>query len=92
MFARGWQTWDPARSHEPFLRGKQFRVYDRRRGRTQRVEMIVLDADILIRTILGRRVQRVLDTYATRGTRFVAPDVAYHDLRAKALRDYSARA
>ncbi len=41
--------------------------------------MIVLDANILIRAILGRRVRRLLDTYSTKGIRFVTPDVAYAD-------------
>ena len=41
--------------------------------------MIVLDADILIHAVLARRVRQLLDTYAARGIRFVAPDVAYHD-------------
>ena len=40
--------------------------------------MIVLDANILIRAILGRRVRLLLDEYALR-IRFYAPDVAYAD-------------
>jgi predicted nucleic acid-binding protein len=40
--------------------------------------MIVLDANILIRAILGRRVQQLIDTY-TGQVRFVAPDVAFDD-------------
>jgi predicted nucleic acid-binding protein len=39
--------------------------------------MIVLDANILIRAILGRRVRQLLETYARHGVRFYAPDVAY---------------
>jgi predicted nucleic acid-binding protein len=41
--------------------------------------MIVLDANILIRAILGRRVQHLIDTYASQGVRFFAPDVAFDD-------------
>jgi predicted nucleic acid-binding protein len=41
--------------------------------------MIVLDANILIRAVLGRRVRQLLDTYAASGVRFVTPDVAYDD-------------
>jgi predicted nucleic acid-binding protein len=41
--------------------------------------MLVLDANILIRAVLGRGVRRILETYARRGIRFYAPDVAYAD-------------
>src|SRR5215813_3975357 len=41
--------------------------------------MIVLDANILIRAVLGRRVRQLLDTYSLKGIRFVTPDVAYAD-------------
>jgi predicted nucleic acid-binding protein len=41
--------------------------------------MIVLDANILIRAILGRRVRQLVETYAARGVRFYAPDVAFED-------------
>jgi predicted nucleic acid-binding protein len=41
--------------------------------------MIVLDANILIRAILGRRVRQLLETYGTRGFLFVAPDAAFND-------------
>jgi len=41
--------------------------------------MIVLDANILIRAVLGRRVRQLLEGYAARGIRFYAPDVAYSD-------------
>src|SRR5215469_11529305 len=41
--------------------------------------MIVLDANILIRAVLGRRVRQLIDTYARRGVRFFAPDVAFDD-------------
>lgn len=48
-------------------------------GRAQRAEMIVLDANILIRAVLGRRVRQLIDTYAGEGVRFFAPDVAFAD-------------
>jgi predicted nucleic acid-binding protein len=41
--------------------------------------MIVLDANILIRAILGRRVRELIDSYSSRGIRFFAPDVAFED-------------
>lgn len=41
--------------------------------------MIVLDANILIRAVLGRRVRELIDTYAAKGVRFFAPDVAFAD-------------
>jgi predicted nucleic acid-binding protein len=41
--------------------------------------MIVLDANILIRAVLGRRVRQLIDTYAGQGVRFFAPDVAFGD-------------
>lgn len=41
--------------------------------------MIVLDANILIRAVLGRRVRELIDTYAAQGVRFFAPDVAFAD-------------
>src|SRR5216684_516509 len=40
-------------------------------------EMIVLDANILIRAVLGKRVRQLLETYAVHGIRFYAPEVAY---------------
>jgi predicted nucleic acid-binding protein len=43
--------------------------------------MIVLDANILIRAVLGRRVRQIVETYAARGVRFYAPDVAFEDAR-----------
>ncbi|HTQ62888.1 MAG TPA: PIN domain-containing protein [Candidatus Solibacter sp.] len=43
--------------------------------------MIVLDANILIRAILGRRVRELLDSYSTSGIRFFTPDVAFEDAR-----------
>jgi predicted nucleic acid-binding protein len=41
--------------------------------------MIVLDANILIRAVLGRRVRELLDTYASQGVRFFAPEVVFDD-------------
>jgi predicted nucleic acid-binding protein len=41
--------------------------------------MIVLDANILIRGVLGRRVRYLIETYAARGVRFFAPDKAFDD-------------
>jgi predicted nucleic acid-binding protein len=41
--------------------------------------MIVLDANILIRAILGRRVRELIETHECRGVRFLAPDVAFED-------------
>jgi predicted nucleic acid-binding protein len=41
--------------------------------------MLVLDANILIRAVLGRRVMQLLETYAGHGLRFYAPDAAYAD-------------
>ncbi len=41
--------------------------------------MIVLDANILVRAVLGRRVRDLIETYSRRGIRFAAPDVAFED-------------
>jgi len=41
--------------------------------------MIVVDANILIRAVLGRRVRQLVDTYEVKGVRFLAPDVAFDD-------------
>ena len=41
--------------------------------------MIVVDANIVIRAILGRRVRKLTDTYAAKGIRFFAPDVVFDD-------------
>jgi predicted nucleic acid-binding protein len=43
--------------------------------------MLVLDANILIRAILGRRVRQVIEFYQNQGARFFAPDVAFHDAK-----------
>jgi predicted nucleic acid-binding protein len=41
--------------------------------------MIVLDANILIRAVLGRRVRHLLEPNTAHGVRFYAPDVAFVD-------------
>jgi predicted nucleic acid-binding protein len=41
--------------------------------------MIVLDANILIRAVLGRHVRQLFETYAGHGIRFYAPETAYAD-------------
>ena len=41
--------------------------------------MIVLDANILIRALLGRRIRHLIDTYAGKGVRFFTPDVAFDE-------------
>jgi predicted nucleic acid-binding protein len=41
--------------------------------------MIVLDANILIRAVLGRRVWQLIEIYADRGVRFFTPDVVFDD-------------
>lgn len=43
--------------------------------------MVVLDANILIRAVLGRRVRQILEKYSGQGCRFYAPDVAFDDAR-----------
>jgi hypothetical protein len=39
--------------------------------------MLVLDANILIRVVLGRRVRKLPEGYAVRGVRFLAPEAAF---------------
>lgn len=41
--------------------------------------MIVLDANILIRAVLGRHVRHLVETYAAEGVRFFAPDIAFEE-------------
>jgi hypothetical protein len=41
--------------------------------------VIVLDANILIRAVLGKHVRQLLEEYSPRGVRFYAPDAAYAD-------------
>ncbi len=43
--------------------------------------MIVVDANILIRAVLGRRVWQLIETYSAKGVRFFAPDAAFEDAR-----------
>jgi len=38
--------------------------------------MIVLDANILLRAVLGRRVRNLIESYSAKGVRFVAPQIA----------------
>jgi predicted nucleic acid-binding protein len=42
--------------------------------------VVVLDANILIRAILGKRVREILETHSTR-VRFFAPDTAFTEAR-----------
>jgi predicted nucleic acid-binding protein len=48
-------------------------------GRLRPPEMIVLDANIPVRAILGRHVRQLPDTYATQGVQFFAPAVAFEE-------------
>jgi|SRR5580704_3374809 predicted nucleic acid-binding protein len=41
--------------------------------------MLVLDSNILIRAVMGRRVRQLLETYAARGIRFYSPDISFTD-------------
>lgn len=41
--------------------------------------MIVLDANILIRAVLGHRVRQLLERYSAQGVRFFTPVVAFDD-------------
>jgi len=41
--------------------------------------MIVLDANILIRAVLGRRVRQILDTYGALGGQFASPETAFQE-------------
>ncbi|HLZ11539.1 MAG TPA: PIN domain-containing protein [Candidatus Acidoferrum sp.] len=41
--------------------------------------MIVLDANILIRAVLGRRVRQLIEVYASQGVRFFAPEIVFDD-------------
>ena len=43
-------------------------------------KIIVLDANILIRAVLGKKVRKILEQYAST-TRFVTPDICYQDAR-----------
>lgn len=41
--------------------------------------MLVLDANIIIRAVLGRRVLQIIETYESQGLRFFTPSVAFDD-------------
>ena len=41
---------------------------------------IVLDANVLMRAVLGRRVDRLLESFAAQVT-FLAPELAFDDVR-----------
>jgi predicted nucleic acid-binding protein len=41
--------------------------------------MIVVDANILIRAVLGRRARQLMEKYSLKEIRFFAPDVAFDD-------------
>src|SRR5262245_46237691 len=41
--------------------------------------MLVLDANILIRFVLGRQVRSIIEAYAAKGQLFCTPDVAFAD-------------
>lgn len=43
--------------------------------------MIVLDANILIRGVLGRRVRQLVETYAAQGFPFAAPEIAFDEAK-----------
>ncbi len=43
-------------------------------------KIIVLDANILIRAVLGKKVREILEQYAST-TQFVTPDICYQDAR-----------
>ena len=42
--------------------------------------MVILDANILIRAVLGKRVREILETHSAR-VRFFAPDTAFTEAR-----------
>lgn len=43
--------------------------------------MIVLDANILVRAALGRRVRQILESYAAKGIVFYAPETAFLEVQ-----------
>lgn len=47
--------------------------------------MIVLDANILVRAFLGRRVRQILDVYGPLGAQFRTPEIAFEDAEKYAL-------
>jgi hypothetical protein len=52
--------------------------------------MLLLDANILIRAVLGTRVRAILEQYAAT-VQFFAPDVAFADARAPSPDPFEAR-
>src|SRR5882757_5286444 len=46
--------------------------------------MVILDANILIRAVLGKRVREILETHSAR-VRFFAPDTAFAEARARSV-------
>ena len=43
--------------------------------------MIVLDANILVRAVLGRRVRQILESYSAKGIAFYAPEAAFIEVQ-----------
>jgi PIN domain len=43
--------------------------------------MIVVDANILVRAVLDKRMKSLLETYAGREARLFTPEVAFHDIQ-----------
>lgn len=43
--------------------------------------MIVLDANTLVRAVLGRRVRRLVEMYAAQGVQFFAPAIAFEEAK-----------
>ncbi len=41
--------------------------------------MIVIDANILIRAVMGRRVRHLIETYSAKGIRFLAPETVFSE-------------
>ncbi len=41
--------------------------------------MIIIDANIIIRAVLGRQVRKLIENYSDQGLRFFTPDVAFAD-------------
>lgn len=50
-------------------------------GRHRPAEMLVLDANILVRAVLGRRVRRLVEMYAAQGIQFFAPAIAFEEAK-----------
>ncbi len=45
--------------------------------------MLIVDANILVRGVLGRRVRALLETYAHQGIRFYSPEQCFVSLLLK---------